>query len=588
MSTSPDSSLVPPATSGAAQVRREWHTMLLFVIAMLIFGGAFWFALPQVSRITKQWLGRRHLAALREGIKEQNWQQAATAMRAARHWAPDDAVIIRASIDLISQVGGDPRASISLLKQLQHTGAATPDDLALMGRLHVKLGEVAKARDILRELPATNSRSKNALLLQADLWNADGRHAEAVKITREALSNDADNVESLLQLASLDLIKGNPSQRRDIRERLWQTARGAGTGVVPAIQLLVSTPDLTAPEAAELLRLAEATTGSPIHERLRLQALSAQMRVSPQLRTELIQAEFSRWEHRQPVELEPLLSWLDDEHEHERILRLVSPQIAARYPALLPHFISALRGTGRWQDLHKLLTTANFDPSISAQQRRLWLAETLSHLDQNTERAQQLISRVFEESGRGDELLITLQAGQLAEQLDLWEFAARCYEAVATKHPQSRLQLLPKIYQMAEYQHDGPGLLQASSRMLELKPDSVPYLLQQLYLELLFGTSLEVTELKLRPIAINGSVIRMDQIHLLHALSAYRHGQSAAMHAHVSNIARPENLPAGQRVVCAALLKLSGGDPGRSFRLVERVSPKLLLPEEQVFLRRAL
>ena len=77
-------------------------------------------------------------------------------------------------------------------------------------------------------------------------------------------------------------------------------------------------------------------------------------------------------------------------------------------------------------------------------------------------------------------------------------------------------------------------------------------------------------------------------MHLLQALAAYREGQIEAAQTPLSQVARPEDFNAGVRAVYAALLKLSGGDAGKVFRLVERIPTALLLPEENRFLQRAL
>jgi hypothetical protein len=170
----------------------------------------------------------------------------------------------------------------------------------------------------------------------------------------------------------------------------------------------------------------------------------------------------------------------------------------------------------------------------------------------------------------------------------LWELAQRYYHAVAIKHPHTQQALVPKIYQMAEYQHDGLGMLQACDSLLKLKPDSTPYLLQKLYLQMLLGTEIELAHQTLQNMSLSGSAERLDQIHLLHALSAYRQNQLEELRDTLPKVSKPENLPPGQRTVFAAFLKLSGGDAGRVFRLIERVPPPLLLPEEKIFLQRAL
>jgi hypothetical protein len=580
----------PEGSGNAAETRREMRWLMMLFAAMIVFGAACWFAFPHVMPAIKGWLGRRHLGAMKEATQKQEWNAALIAMRDAKRWAPEDPAIIHASIDLMVAANGDPRTVISLIRQLQHNGDATSDDLARMGRMHVRVSESDKARAIYTQIPPQDRNRSRVLMLQADLQAADGKRGEAVETRRAALMADTSKPENLLQLASLDLASNDPSRRTAIRQRLWQAARDHGDVALPAIDLLASTKDLTSPQAEELLKLVESDPAKPDKKAYcRLKVLSAQMRISPQLRTDILQAEISRWSNRQPGEIAPLVLWLAELGEHARILRMMPAQTAARYTDLLPAYVAALRGEKKWQELDQLLKAGKIDPAFPVQKIRLWQAEVQSHLDDgDVSRARQTLVRVFEESGRGDNLAETLEAAALAEQLNLWDLAQRCYQALAAKHPQIRPSALPKVYQMAEYQHDGATMLQACSDLLALQPDSAVFRIQKLYLQMLIGSEIEIATQNLQSVAITGSTERMDQIHLLHALSAYRQGRLDEMRATMPKITKPENLPPGQRTVYAAFLKLSDGDAGRVFRLVERVSPLLLLPEEKTFLQRAL
>jgi hypothetical protein len=369
-----------------------------------------------------------------------------------------------------------------------------------------------------------------------------------------------------------------------MQQKLWTVVR-TGKATLPAIELLAQINTLTAPEAKELLHLAGTAQGADVVKKnTRLRVLSAQMRISPQMRTEILREEIKHWEHVPPEETAPLLAWLASQQEHALILRLVPAAMAARHTSLLPHYVSALRGESRWQELSHLLKSSRIDTAFSAQKIRLWQAETQARLDNDPVRATQTLNRVFEEAGRGDNLAETLETGQLAEQFGQWELAGRCYQALAVKHPSTRQAMLAKLYALAESQRDGPAMLRACASLLKLRPEDDALQLQSLYLQMLMGTEIELAEQKI----INMSGESGDQIHLLQALSHHRQGRSAEMPAALPKITRPENLPPGQRVVYAALLKLCGGDPGRVFRLVERVPPPLLLPEEKIFLQRAL
>lgn len=581
-----------PPPDGSAHIPKagnETRTLLFFLVAMLAVGVAVWLLVPHVLPGLKSWLASRHVTALEKHIRDQNWQEASAAMQNAYRWAPSDPAVLHSCLRFIDAIGGDPHAAIYMVRELQQKGAATSEDLALLGRMHVRLSDSAKARAAFAQIPTQDQQGYHALLLHADLLAAEGKIREANKLRHSAYASDPENPLNLLRLAALDLRASDPASRQAIRRRLWQAAREKDGLALSAIELLASAEDLTSPQAADLLQLIEFFPAPASRtDASRLKVLSAQMRISPQLREDILHAEARRWSERKPGELAPFAAWLAAEGEHARLLRVLPAQTAATYTDLLPHYVSAMRGEKKWKELQQLLKTARIDPAFPAQKLRLWQAEAHAHLDNDLSRTRQTLTLIFEEADRGKDLPATLEAAALAERFNLWDIAETFYHALALKHPHTRQSLLPKIYQIAEYQHDGAGMLQACVSLLELKPDSIPYLLQKLYLQMLLGTQIELAHQNLQSIEITGSSERMDQIHLLHALSAYRQGLLDDLRATLPKVSKPENLPPGQRTVFAAFLKLSGGDAGRVFRLIERVPPPILLPEEKIFLQRAL
>jgi hypothetical protein len=572
----------------SARTRNKRLRLILFTATLLAIGAACWFGYPHVTPLTKQWLARRLLPKLRQQIKERNVQQAAATLREARRWAPDDPEVLHASLDFLSSVGGDPRGSISLVRRLQETGAATPDDLVLLGKMHARVGEIAKAREIHDQLPPTVRQQQNGLELQADLLQAAGKNRDANAVRRTALQNAVDDPASLRQLAALDLASNDPARRKAMSERLWQISRTDSPASLTAIELLSKYKELTVPQCDELFQMVEALpTADNCREAARFSMLSARLRLSPQLRDEVITQEIMRWKDRTPAQTVPLVNWLVTEREFSRILRLVPAQTAARYTDLLPAYVDALRGTGKWQELDTFITAGGIDPAFPVQKIRLWQVETQRHLQPDPQRSRQMLLRIYEEAGRGDDPTTTLAAGSLAEQLNQWDLAERCYAAVIAKHANARQALLPRLYQMTAYQHDGPGMLSASAQLLELKPESTQLLSQKLYLQLLLGIDLELAQAQLQSV-LQTAAEPTDMQHLLQALAAYREGQLESTLTPLRQVAHPEDFNAGIRAVYAALLKLSGGDAGKVFRLVERIPTALLLPEEKRFLQRAL
>ena len=124
--------------------------------------------------------------------------------------------------------------------------------------------------------------------------------------------------------------------------------------------------------------------------------------------------------------------------------------------------------------------------------------------------------------------------------------------------------------------------------MVALKPDNIPFLSQKLYLQLLLGIEFETAHRQLEELSQNANLAQGDHLQLLRALAAYRQGEADLIRQPLDRIAKPDSLTAGERAVYAALLKHTGGDEARVFQIAERISPSLLLPEEKVFLQRAL
>ena len=578
-----------PVTTPALPDRFRKFRILLFIAFMAALGVSVFLVFPHAQPAVKSWLAHRYLPAMQQAVKERDWSAAMNAMNAARRWAPEDPEVLRSCIRFFSEAGGDPRTVISFVHQLQELDAATPEDLATKGRMHLLIDEAGKARELMQQMPTSAGQLPEVLTLRSQLLKADGKDSEAVEVGREALTQQEDTPENLLKLARFDLFSGTPDRRAHIRERLWQLARSDDDLALDAVALLASTPDLESPQAEELMRLVQSHDDkSPKKIPCRLRVLSARMHVSPHLKNDILQDEIQRWVGSSPGQIGPLAAWLVAEGQYDRLLKIVPAETAATYTDLLPPYVATLRATERWQELDQLLKSKEFASGFSAQKRRLWTAEVQATLNKDIQGARQTLTRVFEEAGRGKNLTETLEAASLAEKFHIYDLAQRCYQAIIEQHPQAREQLLTKPYKMAEFQHDGSALLRACDDLLAVKPGNTEIQLQKLYLHVLIGTELEVVQQKLENLDPTGSDLRKDQIHLLRALSALRHGRPDLQAASVAQVSHPEALPAGQRAVFAAFLKRSGGDPGQVFRLIERISPVLLLPEEKVFLKRAL
>lgn len=586
--------MIPPSDTppaGQPPSRSDLRWLLLFAGGMAVAGAACWLAWPLAATAYRGWRTHQHLSAAQEQMAGQKWAAAAGSLREARKLAPEDPDVLHASLDLLQRAGRDPRGAVSLVEQLQQTGHATPADLIVMARMRVLLGEAGQAQKVFDRLPTAERESAAGKELLADLLLAQGQRARANAIRREILRGRTDDPASLRQLALLEMNEGTPEERKAMRAQLWQHVRAAGPTRLAALDLLSRDRLLTSPQVEELrqiLTLIPAGSTTEEVDTARLRVLSAQIRVSPQWREDHIGEEILRWQNRPPAQTRPLVAWLAEEGEHARLLRIVPPAMAAKFTDILPYYVEALRKTGRWRELATFLDSGGIDPAFSKTEKLLWQTEARAMLDGDPARARQMLARLMEDGGRGDGRALILKAGELAERLGWWDLAQRCFAAMADKHPSVRPAMLVKVYEMAERQHDGPAMLHACERLSTLHPDNASVLAQKIYLQLLLGIDLETAGSQMARLAGGGAPERAGQRHLITALLAYRQGRREGVREMLSQILDPSALSAGERAVYAGLLKSAGGDPAAAFRIIEKISPALLLPEEKKFAQRGL
>lgn len=581
----------PASASNPSRSDMRW--LLLFFGGMVLAGLACWHGGPFVAKSVRSWRTHRHLSAARDQMEQEQWPAAAAALREARKLAPDDPDVLHASLDFLQRAGRDPHAAVSIVRQLQAMGRATPADQILLGKMLLILGDVDAAQKVHASLPPADRALVAARELEADLLQSQGQTAQAMALRRQILRGREEDPESLRQLAALEMNDGPLEARAAMRERLWKLARAEGPARLAAIELLTRDKRLTQPQAEELSRIMAALPPSQPGQRaeqetVRLRVVSAQMRLSPLARQDCLEREILRWKDVPPASARPLVAWLCDEGEHARILRLVPPALAGKFTGILPFYVDALRRTGRWQELDTFLASGSIDPAFPKTEKLLWQAEARARLDADSSRARQMISQLIEESRGGEDFALSLKTGELAERLSFWDLARRCFAACAGKQPAIRPAMLVKVYEMADHEHDGAAMLDACSQLSAARPDNQSVREQKLYLQLLLGIGLETAEREAAGLRAGGVPARAGQRHLIIALLAHRQGRLEDVGPALSQIASPSVLSAGERAVYAGLLKDSGGDPAAVFRIIEKVSPALLLEEEKRFARRAL
>lgn len=562
-----------------------WAFCSLFAVAVL-----WWAFFDKAAVASKHWWGRRYIPEIKKFIQLEDWRNAATSLVTATRWAPDDPEVLRVAVDFATHTGSEPRTMIRFLTRLDQLGEITVAERCTLGRMYVKLPDLKSAHEIYDAVPQGELSKRPALELLSAIQKAEGMQARSFLTQRQALLADPDNPEAVLQLALLDARSGDASLSGPARDRLWPIAKAGDANSIPAIEYLAQHQHLGAQEAESLMEITRSLPDGPKSTTVRLEVLSAVLRLNPHRRQEILNAELQRWSGKPLALLEPLLGWLVKERESERLFRIVSAKTASIYGAVLPHYVNALRQDKKWSEVSKLVT-GRVDPGFSRAQLRLWLAEAQSHLSEDPSTARQILTSLFDESGHGESEELAIAIGQMAEQIGYWDIARRSFEGAAERHIERAITFYLKAYDMAMHEVNGKSMLAISEKLCALKVTDLIFVDRVNYLRLVMGTSIEVAQRDLETAAAapahHITADRKIALSLLRAILAYRERRFQEIRGHLDLVRDIDTFPPGPRAVYAGLLAVSGDTAG-AYRVGENIPQVLLLPEERRFLAKAL
>lgn len=551
--------------------KKPWLSVTLGML--LSVGIAWWWGGEKALLFGRAKVAEHYAAKTQEAILNKNWIDAGQNLARARSWLVNHPPVLRAYAELLTATGSDNLSLLQALRTLDSLNAAQPKDRVQMARILMSLGHVDLARHEYSELPAEQRQTREGLELLASIYQAEGRTDEAEKLFRQALTMSPDDPESRLHLAMIE--HADKFSQGRARETLWDVASGTGTPALQALEFLATQGTLDGTEAQKLIALIEAHPGTT--PRLRYAALSARLRARPQDREEVLTAETERVKGKDLDDLTPALTWLLQENEPQRLIALLPDGLYLKSGELLHPYLLALAAQNRWTDIDKLLTTQRSLP-VSESFIHLWRARAADRLDFGIEFVRRHLTAAFASTQFGQNAAIGQMTAELAEQTNQWDLASEYYAALAEKHPLKQIPMLEKVYDMAMRSRDTGAVLRSTRMLAKLLPDNQIYSQRLLYLELVAGEQIELTQ---------SSVEKPGTEPLLRALAAYRFGDGPGTLKHLQALPANTDLPPGQRAVQAGLLALTG-QPGPAYRIAETIPAILLLPEEMRFLQKAL
>jgi hypothetical protein len=548
------------------------------------------FAWKPVADAANAALARRNAKEAHAAIEMQDWSRAYEALKLARQRAPQDVEVITAMVAFLEATGSDAGGLAQQLKQLAQLRTLTEEEELLLGRSLIASGKTLDARAVYEKLPLLQSTRQPGLELLSSILSAEGHTKEAAEISRRAAVQTTATSQTHLQAAAADLDSHFGEVKNQALKQLRQMAALSNPTGLDAIAQLAAHPSLTLPQANRLLVLTEQHP----HQTLtaRLQVISALMRLQPELRNPLADAEVQRFTKSKNGRREEIAYWLMRENLNDQVFALVPKDLAIQSRELYPILMQALAQAKHWEQLQELLKLQR--PPVPKSLLDLAMAEVQSHLQPDMRETRRLLQGTVENAVKAGDGVTLQTAAQLAEKLDFADIACLAYKAAGfqTSAGEAALQNLQKSEELALRAKDTRTLLEVSRRLHEMSPSSAVFADRFMYLRLILGVEMETVDVTewVNPHDSNAAFsIALERIpsQLLLALSAYRLGDHAAMQQHLAALKNAGGLSAGPRAVAAGLLSL-GGKPDRAFQMAEKIHGTLLLDEEMAFLKRAL
>lgn len=515
-------------------------------------------------------------------LDQKQWVEAMRAMADAKRFGRDHPEIMRATVTFVTKTNHDPHALIFTIKQLAELGQDTLADRLLLGQSYLALSDVTAARAVFAGLSEEGKDSKEGLELLAQIYRNEGMPKEAEDALRRAMAKAPEDPDSRLRIALLDYGNAFPEIQAGARRTMWDLTQADGRTSLIAIRFLAQDQYLTAPEAERLLDLINNHPEGNLKDRL--DVLSGIIKLIPQRREYIVAAETAKVEGKNVGDLIQVISWLAREKQYTRILQLVPMKQALQSPQVFPYVAQALGEENRWADLRRLILSGERLPVPKAR-TQVWLAEAATHLEKDDISApRQYLEEAVASAVKTDDGLTLQAASMVCERLGLYDLAIRSYQRLAALNPKFEVEMLDKVFEMAQRQRDTALMLKTSRQLNDKRPTHGIFRDRLRYLKLLIGIELEqvdaiLTDSPPEP-AVEGRTVRVPYA-FLRALSAWRQKDLARLERELAQLVdQQDRLNLGQRAVLAGLLQHVGQGEA-AFRIGENIPSSILLAEEQ-------
>lgn len=505
-------------------------------------------------------------------IKEEDWGRGYAKTIRAFKIAPDEPEILRAAARFFWAAGAS--TSHTFLNRLVELGDATFEDRKMLVEALLRGGDLESARLLNNQLFGDAPGDVKVLALQIQICRDLQIHDEAERLLDRLLEINPGDEYHRLVLAKLLVKASRAGERAKGWSDIWALAATSGKPGIEAIELLIGAQ----PFSDELEKqLNQCLEQHPLaEERHHIMALERRLTLHPDRRNEFIAAALEKRRGRDVHDITDFFSWLSREGEYPLILENLSFEQARHDGTLLPVYLFALGHGNRWEEVMKILQ--DFTLPMAPGRQYIFMALASRKLGEDSFKMEEYLHEARRAAKRHGSSEDSLSTGIYAENFGLDEFAEMAYE-LALQSDDLAGRAYQGLIRLAERSGDTLKLRSVSERFRWRFPNPGHTKLVELnnYLNALTGVAVERS--------LHESLILVEKEPLRNgpritaALAYYRlHDLPSA--ARICRGCKIDELPPGQKAVCAAVAAGSGQEELAAI-IAKSIANEALLREER-------
>jgi len=471
--------------------------------------------------------------------------------------------------------------AVYLWKRLDALGAMTDEDVDWSIRAMAALKDDASAIDEIEDLLAKRRPSAQLAQTADTVLQNLGRTKQLIEILThytESRPNDLD----LKALLGMRLVQfGAPSEAIKGIDLLWKVAEDDHEPGRKALEFLYK---LKLDSDSDQNRLIDRLEHHPLAtEDDRIASIRRMAERRPEMKAQLMDKAIADRQNAPREKLPPLLRWINDEREYERVIAFLQPREAQvqDYLPLLSNYLNALTLTKRYKDLERLVNDPRTRLTTAERNMHRMHLAYVEHKDDPVI-LQKLIGESLESVIAENRTEMVLVIANYAKERGMMEEARKAYHAASLIRKIER-DGFEGVLQLSYQMGDTKSFLDAATEAARRWPDNTTYQERYLYACLLTGQELETATVQVTKLL--EARPKDTQRKFLMALACYRMKDSEGS-LRVMQHTDLEQLTPGEFAVFCGLMratneKLTAQAQQIASQLTDKIS---MLPEEHKFL----